>query len=533
MKPQDSDGDGVADIEDDFPQDASRDSDTDGDGIADIVYILDPTGNRTNQIDEALSDSDDDGDGVSDADDRFPLNRVESEDTDNDGVGNNADLDDDNDGYNDLVDAFPLDNLEFRDSDLDGIGNRFDADDDNDGILDEDDDSLTSIVANDSYSRVIVDSTRNQIYFTFKEKKTVSVFDSRTLVEISSIRFPEMPESIAFSRDHNSLYIALLEHEHLSSRQIEDQKGYIAEIDLTSLEVKRRFHVNIDPLNLAITTSGKIIVASGSGGRKNVHVYSLSDGSFVDSLENPFSDMSQYTMDSNGEAFYVLTMNNVIKYKITDDKISYAGSLFQKNHANSADIYYSAKHNYVITQDGRVFQTSDNPKKALALIIDLTKDSSDSILSLTFDDVNNLVIVQTDARIDYYQAVTFELIRSESQSGLRNIFTDGVSLFGFSVHSQLSSDQTVLTELAHRCPRCASNTAPKVKVNIEPTGMLTPESQVSFNLGESTDEQDSLSELLISWDIDADGTWDVDYTSDKTFTKQYPYAGTKYLRVKM
>lgn len=50
-----------------------------------------------------------DGDGVPDVSDAFPFDASESADADNDGVGNNADWDDDNDGVPDTVDAAPLD----------------------------------------------------------------------------------------------------------------------------------------------------------------------------------------------------------------------------------------------------------------------------------------------------------------------------------------------------------------------------------------------------------------------------------------
>jgi len=57
-----------------------------------------------------LSDSDDfDNDGVLDSEDAFPLDPNESVDTDNDGIGNNADSDDDNDGVFDSADLSPLD----------------------------------------------------------------------------------------------------------------------------------------------------------------------------------------------------------------------------------------------------------------------------------------------------------------------------------------------------------------------------------------------------------------------------------------
>lgn len=118
---QDRDGDGVPDVSDAFPDDPAEWLDSDNDGI----------GNN--------ADFDDDNDGVPDDNDDLPLDPNESVDTDSDGIGNNADPDDDNDGVLDQNDAFPLDSSESLDSDLDGIGNNADPDDDNDGVLDQND----------------------------------------------------------------------------------------------------------------------------------------------------------------------------------------------------------------------------------------------------------------------------------------------------------------------------------------------------------------------------------------------------------
>lgn len=51
--------------------------------------------------------ADSDGDGVPNSQDAFPNDANESVDTDNDGIGNVADVDDDNDGVPDANDAFP------------------------------------------------------------------------------------------------------------------------------------------------------------------------------------------------------------------------------------------------------------------------------------------------------------------------------------------------------------------------------------------------------------------------------------------
>lgn len=69
---------------------------------------------------------DSDGDGVHDGIDPFPNNSQEWLDTDGDGIGNNADMDDDNDGVYDHLDAFPLDSEYHLDSDLDGLADELD-----------------------------------------------------------------------------------------------------------------------------------------------------------------------------------------------------------------------------------------------------------------------------------------------------------------------------------------------------------------------------------------------------------------------
>jgi FtsP/CotA-like multicopper oxidase with cupredoxin domain len=76
--------------------------------------------NRQNPVDDFdndgldnVTDTDDDNDGVLDINDALPFNASESIDTDGDGVGNNADSDDDNDGFSDneelLAGTDPLD----------------------------------------------------------------------------------------------------------------------------------------------------------------------------------------------------------------------------------------------------------------------------------------------------------------------------------------------------------------------------------------------------------------------------------------
>lgn len=104
--PPDTDGDGVIDSEDAFPEDPLETTDSDDDGVGDNSDNCVLTANN-DQLDTDADtagdacDSDDDDDGVADEFDDLPLDASEQVDTDGDLIGNNQDLDDDNDGISD------------------------------------------------------------------------------------------------------------------------------------------------------------------------------------------------------------------------------------------------------------------------------------------------------------------------------------------------------------------------------------------------------------------------------------------------
>ncbi|QTH63458.1 PQQ-binding-like beta-propeller repeat protein [Psychrosphaera ytuae] len=163
----DTDGDGVADSSDAFPNDASESRDSDGDGVGDNADAFPNNAAETTDSDgdgvgdnadvfpnDATETLDSDGDGVGDNADAFPNDATETVDSDGDGVGDNSDLfptdatesaDSDGDGVGDNADAFPNDATETTDTDGDGVGDNADvfpndatesADSDSDGVGD-------------------------------------------------------------------------------------------------------------------------------------------------------------------------------------------------------------------------------------------------------------------------------------------------------------------------------------------------------------------------------------------------------------
>jgi pullulanase-type alpha-1,6-glucosidase len=102
-----------------------------------------------NQEGKPVVASDSDGDGVADALDLFPNDKLESADSDLDGIGDHADLDDDNDGFTDQdelqVGTNPYD-ADSQPADLDGdkIPDQLDDDIDGDGWSNTDEERLGS-----------------------------------------------------------------------------------------------------------------------------------------------------------------------------------------------------------------------------------------------------------------------------------------------------------------------------------------------------------------------------------------------------
>ena len=168
----DQDGDGISDIDDNdidgdgwdnyaervclgeasFPHmDVNQTpSDYDGDGLCDMTS----TSQTGLDADGTILDYDGDNDGTLDANDAFPFDETEYLDTDNDRIGNNADLDDDGDIYNDTYEiacgsdplmgtSLPMDSDSdttyntTTDKVIDGLCDALDDDDDNDGVSDE------------------------------------------------------------------------------------------------------------------------------------------------------------------------------------------------------------------------------------------------------------------------------------------------------------------------------------------------------------------------------------------------------------
>jgi hypothetical protein len=110
------------------------DSDSDGFGDCDESCPYDPNKTEPGVCGCGVSDIDSDNDGTFDCNDNCPNDFFKTNPGEC-GCGT-PDGDNDDDGKADCIDIFPDDPNEWLDTDNDGIGNNADTDDDNDGIID-------------------------------------------------------------------------------------------------------------------------------------------------------------------------------------------------------------------------------------------------------------------------------------------------------------------------------------------------------------------------------------------------------------
>jgi len=175
----DSDGDGIADGQDAFPDDPNESEDTDGDGVGDNA-------------------------------DQFPTDPTEQADTDADGVGDNADLypqDADDGAFQSRKSATIL--LET----LGQIERIWNVNPDNDTVTltDRNGSKIAEIAVGDNPWSIAKAPNSQQIWVANKRDATLSVIDSENLELIRSVSLPpgSQPHGIVFANASNRLYVVL------------------------------------------------------------------------------------------------------------------------------------------------------------------------------------------------------------------------------------------------------------------------------------------------------------------------------------
>lgn len=240
---------------------------------------------------------------------------------------------------------------------------------------------------------VIADSSRNKLYASDKSGKKVEIIDLSTGSVSKTFSFTYMPERMRMSPDGTKLYVALLTREHSAYWFDEDgHTGYVAEIDLDSLSKLREIQINEDPFDIAVTSTGILVVTSGSGQHTYIRAYNLANEMEIGNAQinqsslieiNPTNEEWAYVIDTS------VSPTDITKYSVTASSVT---ELYDSKYHGDYNMWYNffmvPDGSSLITMGGPIFSTTSGTTRDTDLIYtgDLNTSSLyDMIYGMAFD----------------------------------------------------------------------------------------------------------------------------------------------------
>ncbi len=200
---------------------------------------------------------------------------------------------------------------------------------------------------------------RNHLYVTHKAGKEIIAFDLDTGEEVGLVKSDYQTDSLAQTPDGTRLFAALLAGEHGS--------GFIAEIDLTTLEKVKEFEITVNPYDLVATDSGFTLVSSASGQWTEIHAYKVSTGEKVGSAG--IRHRSHLALHPSQRFIYAadtdVSPSDIGKLALDEDTEKLTGlgdSPYHGDHLMSGNVFAHPAGDRVITRGGGIYTSS--PEKS-------------------------------------------------------------------------------------------------------------------------------------------------------------------------
>jgi len=258
-----------------------------------------------------------------------------------------------------------------------------------------------------SATDVVTDKLRSRAYVTDSAAKRLYVIDLTTGITEKYFDFEYQPERLTMSSDSSRLYVALLTHEHSSTRSEEDQSGFIAVFDLDTQNQIKNIAISTDPYDLVATNSGKLVVSSGSGQWTGIYTYDVDTGETLG--KTVIRQKSRLSLHPSEDWVFAANTDSspsdIEKFDISGDSItSISDSPYHGDYRMNGDVWASPDGTYVITRGGDIFLASD-----MSYVESLTA-SGVRIQELSFNEENKtMTLLGSDGSIYRYDSSTWQL----------------------------------------------------------------------------------------------------------------------------
>ena len=379
---------------------------------------------------------------------------------------------------------------------------------------------------------VAFDPLRPLLYASSKSSKAVYVVRLETGLIERVFSFDMMPEALSITPDGSRLFAALLTREHSSGWYDEDgHEGYVASWDLATGVMDRYFRIAEDPYDLVATSSGHLVVSSGSGQWTYIRVFDAQDGRQTGASSWPFQ-MTRLSLHPSETKIYAAN-NGVYPSDIERYDLLPGGGIqfrwdspYHGNHRMSGNVWPTPDGARLITRGGDLYRATDDWSTDMLYLQRLSAGTTEH---LAFDAVNQVVATVEQGALRYYNLSSLFEFGSVSQSETPLFIGLGNGRFyTLSVAGQV----TLLRSYDHPAPDGASNDAPQAAFEVRPE-LRTTRTDLTFDASGSTDAEDPLKALRFRWDLDANGTWDTPFRTEPTIVHRFSVAGTKFVRLQV
>lgn len=238
----------------------------------------------------------------------------------------------------------------------------------------------------DAYA-IASDEKNSRLYASDIATKRIYQIDMKTGQALRYFSFDKMPERMVISPDGSKLYVALTKGHYYYSTN--DVSGAIGIIDLASGSLKGTYALIDDPYDLAITSTGKLIVSSGSNQWTNIYAYNADTGtevgrSFIRMMSHLYLHPSEkWVFAANTDT----SPSDIEKFDISGTGITALGnSPYHGDHRMDGNVWATPDGRYVITRGGDVFLATD-----MTYVQGLVANTG--ITDLAFNADKNLVMV--------------------------------------------------------------------------------------------------------------------------------------------
>ncbi len=371
---------------------------------------------------------------------------------------------------------------------------------------------------------ILPDAERGYFYITHKADMSLSVVNEKTGEIVKTLKFTHMPERMFLSADGKQLYVALLSQDH-SSYVFEDQSGYVAIIDTEALAVVKTLSLNIDPYDLVVTQKGKLIVSSGSGQFTNITAYDVNTGTALGSAT--IRQASHLTLHpSENWVFSADTdtsPSSFDRFDISGPGITYSGEdPYHGQHRLDGNIWATPDGKYLITRGGDLFSATD-----MTFVSSLTPPNS-SLINVNFNIADAIALLTYDDGSVHVLNLTYlQEIKQLTKNGTAMAAnTNGDRAYAF----VKTNDTYSISIQQNPCENCAENKPPMASFTYTDGGGNTT-STYNFSAKNSSDPEGS--PLTYRWDLDNDGEWDSDFTTNTEAKYKYLLAGAKDVRLQV